>query len=71
MKTRIALILFSVCAISGSFDAFCERLYPVQGPLAGQTPPPMMNAKFSGTSSGKFTIVKSILKNRQNTYKSR
>jgi hypothetical protein len=57
MKIKFVLVLLSVCAISGSIAASGETLYPVQGPLAAQAPPPVITAKFSGTMSGKFSLV--------------
>jgi hypothetical protein len=57
MKAKFALLLLSACIISGSVAAFGETLYPVQGPMAAQAPPPVITAKFNGTSSGKFTLV--------------
>jgi len=34
-----------------------QRLYPVQGPAAGQTPPAIFTAKLTGTLSGNITLV--------------
>jgi len=56
MKVRYALAvsLVSFCTLSG-----CMRfahLYPVQGPLAQQIPPPIYSAKLTGViNSGGFT----------------
>jgi hypothetical protein len=44
MKTKFSLVLLSVCMISGNVAAFGQKLYPVQGPLASLTTPPV----FSG-----------------------
>jgi hypothetical protein len=46
MKTNFVLPLAAlcVCIIAGSDSAFAQKLYPVQGPLAAQTPQPV----FSG-----------------------
>jgi hypothetical protein len=57
MKTKLVLALLSICVAAGSAPAFAETLYPVQGPLAAQAPPPVMKAAFHGTSSGNFTLV--------------
>ncbi len=55
MKSRLALLLLCVFALSGCATA---RLYPVQGPLATQTPPPVYVAKMSGAFySGSFSVV--------------
>jgi hypothetical protein len=49
MKTKLALCLalLCVCIISGC--TFNSHLYPVQGPLAAQTTPPIFTAKITGT----------------------
>ena len=57
MKAKFVLALLSVCIIAGSAAAFAEALYPVQGPLAAQAPPPAMKATFHGTNSGSFSLV--------------
>jgi len=57
MKSRFVLFLICVCMIAGSAAAFSQQVYPVQGPLAAQTPPPVLTAKFSGTRSGKVSLV--------------
>lgn len=40
MKTNrvLSLAMLYVCSIAGSGNAFAQKLYPVQGPLAAQTP---------------------------------
>jgi hypothetical protein len=59
MKLKIALFfaLSTACMIAGGDSAFGQKLYPVQGPLAAQTPPPIFTARFSGSNSGKFSMV--------------
>ena len=57
MKAKFVFILFCVCMIAGGVAASGQQVYPVQGPLAAQTPPPVLTAKFSGTRSGKVTLV--------------
>jgi hypothetical protein len=42
----IALILASVCAVAEG--AVQGNFYPVQGPLASRTPPPVFSASFKG-----------------------
>jgi hypothetical protein len=56
MKARLALLLLSVCMLSGCY--FNGRLYPVQGPPSAQTPPPIYTARISGGfRSGKLTAT--------------
>jgi len=58
MKTKLALALAAlcVCMLSGCYAA--GRLYPIQGPLASQAPPPIFAAKASaGIKSGSFTAT--------------
>lgn len=56
MKIRLAVILLGIsllpaCSIRG-------KLYPVQGPLAAQTPVPVFTAKASGMfNSGNISVV--------------
>jgi hypothetical protein len=57
MKVKLALALLIVCIVAGSAPACAETLYPVQGPLAAQAPPPIMKATFHGTTSGNFSLV--------------
>jgi hypothetical protein len=58
MKTRVALLLalFSFCLISLSAAAKGQRLYPVQGPVAAQTPPPRFTAKLTNYLGTKRNI---------------
>jgi len=46
MKTKLVLALLSACMISGSITAFGQKLYPVQGPLASETPPPVFSGQI-------------------------
>jgi hypothetical protein len=46
MKTRFALITLLCVFLSGCMRV--AHLYPVQGPLAAQTPPPIYTAKLTG-----------------------
>ena len=57
MKSRFVPVLLSAFIISGCAATFGETLYPVQGPLAAQAPPPLITAHFAGANSGKFTLV--------------
>jgi hypothetical protein len=49
MKTRVALLfaLSAVCLISECTAAFGQKLYPVSGPLAAQTPAPVFSGQIS------------------------
>lgn len=56
MKPQVALVLASACLLSGCYAR--PRLYPVKGPLAEQTPPPIYAARVSaGFHSGSFTAT--------------
>jgi hypothetical protein len=58
MKTKFVLALgfFSVCMISGCYRYV--HLYPVQGPLAAQAPPPIYIAKMTGAfNSGNLSVT--------------
>jgi hypothetical protein len=46
MKTKLVLSLLSVFLISASGAAFGQKLYPVQGPLASQTNPPVFSGQM-------------------------
>src|ERR1700691_646100 len=48
MKTLTwhVLALLGICMISGSVAAFGQKLYPVQGPLASQTTPPVFSGQM-------------------------
>ena len=46
MKTKLVLALLSVCMVSGSVAAFGQKLYPVQGPLASLTTPPVFSGQI-------------------------
>ncbi len=55
MKSFLALSLLCVSTLTGCATA---RLYPVQGPLSSQNPPPVYVAKFSGAfNSGDLSVV--------------
>jgi hypothetical protein len=41
MRLIFTLVALSVCIVSASGNAFAQKLYPVQGPLAAQTPQPV------------------------------
>ena len=56
MKTKFALALLSVCLIAVCIPSFGQKLYPVSGPLASQTPPPV----FSGQSRNPMFSIGSL-----------
>jgi hypothetical protein len=56
MKSRLALLLLCLPVLSGCTAT--ARLYPVQGPLAAQTPSPVYVAKMTdGLHAGNFSAV--------------
>jgi len=56
MKARFALLLLIVCTIPGCYRY--AHLYPVQGPLASLTPPPVYTVKMTGVfNSGNVTAT--------------
>jgi hypothetical protein len=62
MKTKLVLALLSVCLLSGSIVAAGQKLYPVSGPLASQTSPPVFSGKISRpmfSMKSNFTLLKS------------
>jgi hypothetical protein len=55
MKTQLFVVLLALVAMSG---CAAGRLYPVQGPLAAQTPMPVITVKASGAfNSGHLSVV--------------
>jgi hypothetical protein len=58
MKSKIALLiaLSTACLISECTAAFGQTLYPVQGPLAAQMPPPVFTAQLTGGNAGKISL---------------
>ncbi len=46
MKARSVVMLFCTCFLSGCVRV--AHLYPVQGPLATQTPPPIYTGRMTG-----------------------
>jgi len=56
MKTRAVPLVCAVLFLSGCFRS--GQLYPVQGPLAAQVPPPIYAAKMTGAfNSGNITVT--------------
>jgi hypothetical protein len=58
MKTKYILVLLICFMTSGSVGAFAQRLYPVQGPAATQTTPPLFTAKLANFTgkAGKISL---------------
>jgi hypothetical protein len=55
MKARVALLIGAVSLLSGCTGV--GRLYPVQGPLATQTAPPVFAARITGIlNSGHISV---------------
>lgn len=64
MKTNLVLPLVAlcVCIIAGSGNAFAQKLYPVQGPLAAQTPQQVFSGQIRRPMFGPapvFLLLKS------------
>jgi hypothetical protein len=56
MKSHLDVVLLCVSVLSGC--SATARLYPVQGPLSSQTPPPVYVAKMTGAfTSGDFSAT--------------
>jgi len=56
MKTRVVLLACAVLFLSGCYRS--GRLYPVQGPLAAQTDPPIFSARLTGAlNSGNMSVT--------------
>ncbi|MGB6802024.1 MAG: hypothetical protein WBE31_07125, partial [Candidatus Sulfotelmatobacter sp.] len=47
MKIKLVLTLAAlcICMVGASGNAFAQKLYPVQGPLAAQTPQPIFTGQ--------------------------
>jgi hypothetical protein len=64
MKTKLVLALFAwcVCILAGSDLAFGQKLYPVQGPVATQTPQPVFAGQIRRpmfSAGSPFLLLKS------------
>jgi hypothetical protein len=56
MKTRALFLFCALLLLSGCYRV--GRLYPVQGPFAAQTAPPIFAAKMTGAfNSGNITVT--------------
>lgn len=69
MRLRTALIvaILATCIITSAIPAFGQKLYPVQGPLASQTPPPVFSGHLKRPMFGVGAMAKvlKILDRRQ------
>jgi hypothetical protein len=45
MKTPIIIAILTSCLVLLAIPAFGQKLYPLQGPLASQTPPPVFTGQ--------------------------
>jgi hypothetical protein len=64
MKNKLVLSVAALCAClaAGSDSAFAQKLYPVQGPLAAQTPQPVFSGQVRRPMFGPaavFLLLKS------------
>jgi hypothetical protein len=47
MKTLAIIAILTFCLVSVAIPAFGQKLYPLQGPLASQTPPPVFSGQVN------------------------
>jgi hypothetical protein len=62
MKSVLGIVSACVCMATGFTSAFGQKLYPVQGPLAAQTPAPVFSGKIRRppiSMGSNFTLLKS------------
>ena len=52
MKIKLVLAFLTVGTSLASTAAFGQKLYPVEGPLTSQTPPPVFSAQVKGIGFG-------------------
>jgi hypothetical protein len=57
MSIQTSLALIGTSLLLGCSFSASVQLYPVQGPLATQTPLPVLNATKTGLTSGHFSLV--------------
>ena len=55
MKKKLCFVLLASSLMFGCSQPMW--LHPVKGPLAAQTPPPVLTAKFTGNRSGSISIT--------------
>ena len=58
MKTAVIVAILTSCLVSGAIPAFGQKLYPLQGPLASQTPPPVFTGQVKRPMFGLGAEVK-------------
>jgi hypothetical protein len=58
MKTPVIFAILTSCLVSGAIPAFGQKLYPLQGPLASQTPPPVFAGQVKRPMFGLGAEVK-------------
>ena len=47
MKPRVIVTALTSCLVLAAIPASAQKLYPVQGPLASQTPPPVFSGQVN------------------------
>jgi hypothetical protein len=59
MKTKLSFALVILCMSAGCTTTFAQRLYPVQGPAASQSNPPLFTAKLTNYmgKAGNISLV--------------
>ena len=55
MKKKLCFVLLASSMMFGCSQSMW--LHPLKGPLAAQTPPPVLTAKFTGNRSGSISIT--------------
>ena len=58
MKTPVIVAILTSCLVSGAIPATGQKLYPLQGPLASQTPPPVFAGQVKRPMFGLGAEVK-------------
>jgi len=71
-KLALAFLALCVCIVPGSNYAFGQKLYPIQGPLAAQTPQPVFAGQIGRTRFGvvvvkSWTVAGEVLKGKSKT----
>jgi hypothetical protein len=60
MKLKLGLALLAAAIILANTNASGQKLYPVQGPLASQTPPPVFSAQVKRALFGAGSVTKYV-----------
>ena len=71
-KLALAFLALCVCIVPGSNYAFGQKLYPIQGPLAAQTPQLVFAGQIGRTRFGvvvvkSWTVAGEVLKGKSKT----